>query len=337
MDERPFAMVPKEKANSILHRFFKLDLVDKRHQIRKKGDKILIPLKDGSIPPGFEIGTDLFRKRVAQESPQDALMDFREKKPDVFIPRRWIRLGDAIIIKNAEDRIPDRDALSLLARKLRAKAVYIDTANTMGTERKPDLRIIYGTNHPVEHRENGVRYLLDPLKVMFSPGNVNARGIMRNMNFEGKTVLDMFAGIGYFSIPCAKYSGSKVVYCSEINRDSYEYLIRNVQINRIGGIIRAANSDCRNAWAEVKADVIVMGHFSSPDFLSAALLRSHEGTTIIMHILAPTGKINKETEKIIRKAQEMGYIVHLTGSNRVKSYSPHNWHWQITFSVSRVN
>nr|WP_292478678.1 hypothetical protein [Methanothrix sp.] len=48
-------------------------------------------------------------------------------------------------------------------------------------------------------RENGVIFHLDARKVMFSAGNLRER--MHGQSGPGEYVVDMFAGIGYFSFP----------------------------------------------------------------------------------------------------------------------------------------
>jgi tRNA G37 N-methylase Trm5 len=39
-------------------------------------------------------------------------------------------------------------------------------------------------------------------------------------------------------------------------------------------------------------------------------------------------------DEIISRAAEMGTTLAFVGQSTVKSYSPHSWHLQITFSVS---
>ena len=52
-------------------------------------------------------------------------------------------------------------------------------------------------------------YKLDPLKVMFSSGNVDEKQRMAHLDCRGETVVDMFAGIGYFTMPLAVRAGRR--------------------------------------------------------------------------------------------------------------------------------
>lgn len=336
MTERPMIKVAKEDANTVISQLLRKNIIDKAYRIRRSGEHILIPLKDNVSVNGFNQEIGSFSRRQIPVSPHSYLDRERlSGSSRYFVPHKWIRLGDSIVLKSREGKIPSKRAMKAILDFTGARAVYIDSSLTKGVERKPGLRLIHGEPHELLHRENGVRYIFDPQKVMFSPGNVNVRGILRNRDLKGKTVLDMFAGIGYFAIPCAKYSGASAVYCSEINPVSYSYLLRNISLNGLDSNVKAVNSDCRNSWGSLEADLIIMGHFSSPDFLSSALLRSHEGTEIIMHVLAPTGEIGSVCGKLIEKALNMGYLIDIPDSKIIKSYSPHNWHWQITMVVFR--
>jgi len=49
---------------------------------------------------------------------------------------------------------------------------------------------------------------------MFAAGNGTERMRFAQMNAKDEVVLDMFAGIGYFSIPMAKKAGPKKYFLS---------------------------------------------------------------------------------------------------------------------------
>jgi len=49
-------------------------------------------------------------------------------------------------------------------------------------------------------------------KVMFSKGNLTERKRLINQVKESGVIVDMFAGIGYFSIGLGKFSKAKKIY-----------------------------------------------------------------------------------------------------------------------------
>lgn len=61
--------------------------------------------------------------------------------------------------------------------------------------------MLYGESGWVEHRENGILYCFNATKCMFSSGNVSEKLRMASMKCVGETVVDLFTGIGYYTLP----------------------------------------------------------------------------------------------------------------------------------------
>ena len=56
----------------------------------------------------------------------------------------------------------------------------------------------------------------------------------------------MFAGIGYFTLPLAKFAHPSKIYACEKNPDSYEFLVKNVELNDVKDIVEPILSDNRD-------------------------------------------------------------------------------------------
>ncbi|MCK5112822.1 MAG: hypothetical protein KAQ84_04705, partial [Thermoplasmatales archaeon] len=124
------------------------------------------------------------------------------------LPDRWEKIGDVLTIKlngnlkNYQEKIGKK-----YAEILHCKTVLNDVGGISGTYREPKVGILYGSkNTETIHKENGIRYKLDLQKIMFSSGNMDERKRMANISNKNETVVDLFAGIGYFTIPMAVYS-----------------------------------------------------------------------------------------------------------------------------------
>ena len=62
----------------------------------------------------------------------------------------------------------------------------------------------------MEHRENGLLYCLDVTRCMFSSGNVTEKARMGALRCRGETVVDLFAGIGYYTLPLLTHAGEQL-------------------------------------------------------------------------------------------------------------------------------
>ncbi len=330
----PGIAVDKHRAEKIIRELLFLNIIRKDLKIRQEGELVMIPLKQHAEIPGYVIVDMEFEPRNIQVHPAETIRKAsgaRSRK--LVIPDRWIRLGDALIIKG--ERKPSDRVLHSISKVLGVKSIYIDRGKIEGTMRHPRIEIIYGKPETVVHIENGIRYSLDPSRVMFSPGNVNERILHGKISLQGATVLDMFAGIGYFSLPLAKYTHLSKIYAVEINPEAYSFLKKNVEINGLQGKVVPVPGDSRTVSPVMQFDYIVMGHFSSMEFMSAALMRSKPGTVLNMHLLVPTHEISTCWLGIISLARRLGYLIDFVEQRRVKSYGPHLWHMSLDFAVSR--
>ncbi len=190
--------------------------------------------------------------------------------------------------------------------------------------RTPDTKILYGEVGDVQHKENGFTYVLDPQRVMFAQGNREEKRRMAECvkrSGHPERVADMYAGIGYFTIPMA--GSGAFVDAMEINPVAFEYLKKNIFINNLSDHVQASCGDCRNLLSGVY-DRIVMGHFDSLPVLPLALRHVRQGGVIHLH---SCGTIGSEIRSLLAGAGFSAEIhVH-----KVKKYRPHTWHmvWDI--------
>ncbi len=84
--------------------------------------------------------------------------------------------------------------------------------NVAGT-RDSQVQLLKGDSGWVRHLEVGVAYSLDVTRCMFSSGNVTERTRMGKMRASGETVVDLFAGIGYYTLPLLVHAGELYRRC----------------------------------------------------------------------------------------------------------------------------
>ncbi len=189
------------------------------------------------------------------------------------------------------------------------------------------MEVLYGTDTESVRLENGIRYRFDVTKVMFASGNTDERMRMRRLDCEGETVLDMFAGIGYFTLPLAKFSGARRVFACEKNPESYEYLVRNIRDNGLQGRVIPILGDNRDLPGKAFADRILMGYVqTTSEFLPAALRMLRPGGTIHYHDTFYVKERDARIKEIFDEAcGRDGYEV--LSIREVKSFAPSVSHY----------
>eukprot|EP00758_Cryptobia_borreli_P005297 Tbor_TRINITY_DN4825_c0_g1::TRINITY_DN4825_c0_g1_i1::g.1515::m.1515/K07055/TRM12, TYW2; tRNA wybutosine-synthesizing protein 2 len=118
------------------------------------------------------------------------------------------------------------------------------------------------------HMENQIKYSFDVAKVMFSSGNTEERMRFGTINAKGERVVDMFAGIGYFTIPLAKSTGGrpKEIHALEKNPNSVMYLKLNAMQNVVEDIVKVYCGDNRDVTGNYlvgRCDRVLMGYIPS--------------------------------------------------------------------------
>jgi tRNA wybutosine-synthesizing protein 2 len=181
-----------------------------------------------------------------------------------LLPNKWELLGDVLVL-----RLPDklRDQWLAIAEVysgvLGTKAVLRRVDKVQGVYREPGVELITGKSTETMHVENKIKFKFDPLKVMYSSGNIDERIRISTLAKHEDSVVDMFAGIGYFSIPIAVHSQPRAMLACELNPIAHEYLCENIMLNRVEDIVKPILGDNRDSIPTGSADRVIMGYLKS--------------------------------------------------------------------------
>jgi len=261
------------------------------------------------------------------EQIRKSLIDKIPKNIFKNLPYKWEKIGDVLIIKIPNVLIKFKKEIGKqYATVLDCKTALNEVSGISGIYRTPNVEVIYGTkNTETIHKENGIRFKLNPQKVMFSSGNMDERIRMAKISDKKETVIDLFAGIGYFAIPIAVYSKPKKIFACEINPISYEYLCNNISLNHVTEIVEPLLGDNKEIAPKNVADRVVMGYIrDTHKFLQIAMncLKDHTGI-IHYHDVFPDDVVPKKPFTFIQKAAEQyNSDVELMAFKKIKSYAP---------------
>lgn len=251
---------------------------------------------------------------------------------------KYQQIGDILIF----NQLNKKEAKEFLKNSY-VKTICVRTGAIKGKLRKPQIKVFTSKVKTKQtetiHKENGILYKIDVAKLMFAKGNIRERHRLAKLALSKETVIDMFAGIGYFSLPLAKVV--KKVYSIELNPTAYKYLNENIKLNKLKNI-KAIKGDCSKVIPKlkIKADRIIMGYL--PDafpFLDSAFKAMKKGTVVHYSCLIerknPKEEINKLILRINSIASKNKHKIELIEAILVKSYSPIKDHYVLDLKLLR--
>lgn len=154
------------------------------------------------------------------------------------IPLHWEQHGDLILLPEnsftlAKWTLFGEELWKVVTTSLGvSRLAKKSTINNDGF-RTPKVSLLLGDSGLVTHIDNGIKYSFDVTKCMFSAGNITEKIRVGNFDCRGQTVVDLYAGIGYFVLPYLVHSKAALVYACEWNENAIEALKRNLKLNGV--------------------------------------------------------------------------------------------------------
>ena len=343
MDGTDAVEVPQRNAAAVLRELSSSDLVDPGRRISKRGGSVLIPVR---AEP--EVDLSPYGARIVKDArlaPRIRLRDPRTRLlaelaalgiPSRIAPTKWERIGEIVVIRvPPEGQAHAATIGQAYGRALRVRTVVQDRSGIHGPLRTPDMRVLWGDGTETVHTEAGVKYRLDVAHVMFSSGNIRERtGISARVK-PGEVVVDLFAGIGYFTLPIALRSRPSAIYACERSPLSFRYLVENVRLNRADCVIPLLG-DCRKTAPRGVADWVLMGHFDAREYLDVAFRALRGRGKIVYHELCPKEQYpDALTRRLAAAARASWMDVRSIRTRIVKSYAPGIVHSAAELEVRR--
>nr|XP_027087531.1 tRNA wybutosine-synthesizing protein 2/3/4-like [Coffea arabica] len=255
------------------------------------------------------------------------------------LPSRWQRLGDIVVLPVTSFKDP---AWNLVGKELWpvvAKSIGTDRLAQQGLvastgTRDSTLEILVGDNGWVEHRENGILYSFDATKCMFSWGNLSEKLRMARLECRDEVIVDLFAGIGYFTLPFLVRANAKLVYACEWNPHAVEALHRNLCANNVADCCVILEGDNRITAPKGVADRVCLGLLPSSEGSWITAVRALRSDGGVLHIHGNvkdteeylwTDHVSKSINSIAR-SEGYSWEVSVVHVERVKWYAPHIRH-----------
>ncbi len=214
-------------------------------------------------------------------------------------------VGDIAIVRleGFSAREKGKVARALLGALKNVRVVTEQIGGIEGEYRLRTLKHLAGEKRTLTlHRENGCSFKVDIARCYFSPRLSTERLRIAASVRPKERVLNMFAGVGPYSIPIARLGGARVMAC-ELNEYASELHVENNRLNKVEGLVEVVNADAMELPALTKRrfDRVLMPHPSESDrFLPVALEMAKKGGVIhdYRHIL---GRNEEEAEGALRQ------------------------------------
>jgi tRNA (guanine37-N1)-methyltransferase len=145
-------------------------------------------------------------------------------------------IGDIAIIKIPPSNISSAEkvAKKIMAVHRNIRTVLTPVTPIAGDFRVRELKLLAGENKTnTIHKESGCIFMVDVAKTYFSPRLSFEHQRIASLVKRSETVVNMFAGVGCFSILIAKTVSPVKVYSIDINPTALECMEKNVKINKV--------------------------------------------------------------------------------------------------------
>ena len=187
------------------------------------------------------------------------------------------QIGDIIIVRIPDSLISKKKVIGkvLLQQVKTAKSVFYQSSPVEGDFRTRNLELIVGERKTeTEYKENGCRFIVDVEKAFFSPRLSTERERIANLVNDNDVIINMFGGVGMFSLLAARKK-SCTVYNIDINPVASKLCEENIKLNKLKGRVISLNGDASEIikkQLQDKADrVLMLLPERSDEFLDTAI------------------------------------------------------------------
>jgi len=205
------------------------------------------------------------------------LEDVLSEKESEELFSAFDQVGDIIIVRIPDSLLSKKEIIgkTLLEQVKTAKSVFYQASSVEGDFRTRDLEILAGENKTeTDYKEFGCRFIVDVEKAFFSPRLSTERDRIADLVQEGETVINMFGGVGMFSIIAAKRKKC-TVYNIDINPIAAKLCEKNIELNKLAGKVISIHGDATKIVEEKLKDkgdrVLMLLPERSDEFLDSAI------------------------------------------------------------------
>jgi len=243
-------------------------------------------------------------------------------------------VGDIAVIRVPETLKPRSQivAEAVMQANKNVKTVLLQTSAISGDFRLRQLEWVAGERKTTTvHREFGCLFEVDLERCYFSPRLSFERRRVASLVPPHEVVVNMFAGVGCFSIVMAKHSKVEKIFSIDVNPFAFEFMLKNVRLNRVQSkvfpILGEAQKVVREQLSSVADRVLMPLPEKAYEYLDCALMAlKPRGGWVHYYDFVHAGKgenpVEKVRDKVTAKFNESNVKSHIHFGRVVRATGP---------------
>jgi tRNA (guanine37-N1)-methyltransferase len=167
--------------------------------------------------------------------------------------RSYDIVGDIAIIR-IPDALKHRSKIiaeAIMQTQKRVRTVLHQASPVSGDLRLRKLKSIAGERKTeTTYKEHGCLFKVDLETCYFSPRLSHERMRVSQQVQPGEVIVNMFSGVGCYSVIIAKHSAAEKIYSIDINPTAVQYMQENVKLNKVRWRVIPIEGDAKNVIEE---------------------------------------------------------------------------------------
>lgn len=330
-------IVPKERGEDVKNMLISGGLLNRDLRIDRDEEFLYLPLRE--LPKieelnEFEVIEHEFETVRSQIKSYREIVDIPDNLQS-HLPTSFDIVGQIALVKLPDELLPYKNQIgeALLKTQSNLQTVVMEKG-VKGEFRVRDIEVIAGDpSTETLQTEYGIKLLVNLGEVYFSPRLASERYRVAKLVNDGELVVDMFTGVGPFSIMIAKHANPARIFAIDKNPQAIEYLKHNIETNKVDvidpfcGDAKAVIKELLQDQLEGKADRIIMNlPHSAREFIEDALTIIKVGGVLHYHEIMEGNDAETRIVELIKQIVDFGFNCEVDTKILVGTYSPKEDH-----------
>jgi tRNA (guanine37-N1)-methyltransferase len=253
------------------------------------------------------------------------------------------QIGDIIVIRIPDSLLPKKKIIgeTLLENVRPARSVFYQSSDVEGDFRTRNLEVIAGEDSTeTEYKEFGCRFRVDVEKAFFSPRLSTERNRIAELVQDGEIIINMFGGVGMFSIIAAK-KRKCTVYNIDLNPNAARLCEENIKLNKkIAGKVISICGDAAQVVKDQLQDVgdrtLMLLPERSDEFLDSAVSATKSGGIIHYYSHQHADKRQDSVELSKQHYLQVAKVKsQVLGGRMVRAVGPHYYQTVVDVKITK--